>query len=407
MDGDDDVDLGELAEEMRIDEYPLPVTRDKDPLPEAGKKVAYKDVDVTITFKKKSEKDAIIDENIGGRTLFTDAGFGLSELLYDSDRNVLRVPIILAKEMVYEYDDYDAFRPKEELEAIASYIKGVPVTRGHPTEKIVTDRSEVLGWAIDAEFEDDELRAVLEIADKDLIEDIRAGKLKGVSPGHFSRLDKSAGGEFEGRHYDVTQRDIFIDHIAIVEKGRCSTADGCGIGLNMEQRVDSTEKKQEGDEKGIMVSKDILAKLNAALKLAEKLEDKALKEKLEELKKALEAEGQELEKKEEGDAKEEAKTKELDDAMKKVTDERDTLKVELGAIVEEEKKKLVDELASMQEVKTEAQLKEMSLDSLKSDLELVKALRSDKFTIDDDGGDKPGSASIAKAYKGVGKGGNK
>ena len=398
-------DLAELATELKNDEYPLPEERDKDPLPEPGKKVTYKDVDVTITFKKESEKDSITDESKGGQTLFTDAGFGLSEFLYDDDANVLRVPIVLAKEMVYSYDDYDAFRPKEELEAIVSYIKGVPVTRGHPGAKIVTDREEVLGWAVDAEFEDDELRVVLEIANKDLIADIKSGKLKGVSPGHFSRLDDTADGEFEGKHYDVTQRDIFIDHIAIVEEGRCGITDGCGIGVSMEQRVDSTEKKQEEDEKGIMVSKDILAKLNTALKLAEKLEDKSLMAKLEELKKALEAEGAELEKKKEGDAKEELKTKELDEAMEKVLKERDSLKVELDAIVEEEKKKLVDELASIQEVKTEDQLKEMSLDGLKSDLELVKALRDSKVAFGDRG--KDGDSTIKESYQSVGKKGGK
>lgn len=404
MDREDGADLDELKNELEGDEYPLPEKRDGYPLPEAGKKVTYKDVDITITFKKESKKDSITDERIEGRTLFTDAGFGLSELVFDDDQNVLRVPIILAKEMVYNYDDYDAFRPKEELEAVAAYLKGVPVTRGHPAGKIVTDRSEVLGWAIDAEFEDDELRVVLEISDKDLIEDIRSGKLKGVSPGHFSRLDKSASGEFDGTHYDVTQRDIFIDHIAVVEEGRCSTEDGCGIGLNMEHRVDSTENKQEEDEKGIMVSKSILAKLDAALKLAEKLEDKALKEKLEELKKALIEEETE-DKAKEGDAKEEAKTKELDEAMKKVTDERDELKVHLDEIVSEEKAKLVDELKSIQDVKTEDQLKEMSLDGLKSDLELVKALRDSKITFGDK--DEGADGTIKNAYQGVGRKGGK
>jgi hypothetical protein len=336
------------------------------------------------------------------RVLFTDSGFGVDELLYDKGKKVLRVPIVLAKEMVYHYDEYDAFRPRDELKAIASYIKGVPVTRGHPEEKIVTDREEVLGWVIDAEFEDDELRAVLEISDKSLIEDIQSGKLRDVSPGHFSRLDKTAGGEYEGTRYDVTQRDIFIDHIAIVEKGRCNTEDGCGVMLD--EKVEDTEsKKKEEDEKRIMVSKDVLSMLNTALKLAAKLEDTVLKEKLEELKKALKEE--ESEKKKEGDTKDEDKTKELDEAIKKVATERDELKTKLDAIVEEEKTKLIDELSTLQDVKDGDTLKEMSLDGLKSDLELVKALRGGKFTIDEK--DKGGAGAIAEAYKEVGRKGDK
>jgi hypothetical protein len=400
---EDEENLDKLASELNNDEYPKPEGREEYPLPEK-KEVSYENVDVTIKFRKEIKKDSETDEK--KRTLFTDTGFGLSGSLFDEDRNILRVPIVLAKEMVYRYDNYDAFRPREELKAVAAYLKGVPVTRGHPAEKIVTDRSEVLGCAVDAEFEDDELRVVLEISDKDLIADIKSGELKGVSPGHFSRLDRSASGEYEGAHYDVTQRDIYIDHIAIVAEGRCSTEDGCGIGLNTECGVDSTKKKQKEDETGRMVSKDILGKLNMALKLAEKLEDKALKEKLEELKKALMEEEEEQAKKKEGDAKEEVKTKELDEAMKKVTEERDGLRVELDAIVKEEKKKLIDEMKSLQDVKSEDTLKEMSLDSLKSDLELVKAIRDNKITFGDK--DEGGDSTIKTAYQGVGrKGGEK
>lgn len=495
----EDGNLDELAQELNTDEYPLPEDRkDKYPLPEdkEGKQVTYKDVDVTIKFKKQTKKDSIADEK---RVLFTDSGFGLDSLLYDEARKVLKVPIVLAKEMVYHYNDYDAFRPKEELEAVASYIKGIPVTRGHPDEMIVTDREEVLGWAIDAEFEDDELRAVLEISDKDLIEDIQSGKLKGISPGHFSRLDKAASGDYEGTHYDVTQRDIFIDHIAVVEEGRCSVTDGCGIAID-EEIEDKEIKKKEGDEEEIMEPKVVAKKVEAAIVVAEKIEAKAEEEKgvleeikelsdvpapvrakiskaitvaekietkakeevsvLEEVKKtpvaakvkkaivvaekmaegAVEAkevlkEVSELKEvpspvmakvkkaieiaekiEEEVEDKLESKLEDMggaegseeveanqDEAIARLEVERDELKASLDEIVSAEKEKLVDELKSIQDVKSERQLKKMSLDGLKSDLELVKALRGGKFTVDDEGGDKPGSVSIAKAYKGVGK----
>jgi hypothetical protein len=392
MSGDGEENLDELARELRNDEYPLPEEKDE-------KQVSYKNVDVTITFKKDTEKDAIIDEK--KRVLFTDSGFVLDNLQFDETKNVLRIPIVLAKEMVYHYDDYDAFRPRDELEAIASFIKGVPVTRGHPEGKIVTDRSEVLGCAVDAEFEDDELRAVLEITNKDLIEDIRTRKLRGVSPGHFSRLDKAASGEYEGKHYDVTQRDIYVDHIAIVEEGRCNVADGCGIIMDESVKEgDDKERKKEEGEKRIMVSKGILDILGAAIKLAEKLEDEALKTKLEELEKALEAE---TEKGAEGDEKKGEKAKINDELLKTVRAERDELKVKLDEIVSEEKTKLVDELGTLQDVKTEEQLKVMSLDALKSDLELVKALRDTKVTFGDDRQAESGSGAIANAYKEVGR----
>jgi hypothetical protein len=394
---------------------------------------------VAITFDKEEKKDAKGDEK---RILFTDKGFELDNLLFDEARGILKVPIVLAKEMIYHYDDYDAFRPRDELEAIAPYVKGVPVTRGHPPEMIVTDREEVMGWAVDAEFEDDELRAILEISDKSLIEDIQAGKLRGVSPGHFSRLDKSSGGNYEGTHYNATQRDMFIDHIAIVEEGRCSVTDGCGIVMDAEIE-DKESKKKEGDEEEIMEPKVIANNVEATLTVAETIEKKAeegktiLEEitKLEEVPSAVIAKvkkaigiaekiGEEakeklvsnLEKVKEavtGTKEEEKggyplpedKKGDTDEAVKKVEGERDALKVQLDEIVEVEKEKLVDELSSLQDVKTEDDLKEMSLDGLKSDLELVKALRGSKFTVDEDGRAEGGSGAIKNAYKGVGKGG--
>ena len=440
----EDKTLDELALELRNDEDPKPEEKDDYPLPEK-KQVSYKNVDVAITFEKEEKKDAKGDEK---RILFTDKGFELDNLLFDEARGILRVPIVLAKEMIYHYDDYDAFRPKDELEAIAPYVKGVPVTRGHPPEMIVTDREEVVGWAVDAEFEDDELRAVLEISDKSLIADIQAGKLRGVSPGHFSRLDRSSGGEYEGTHYNATQRDMFIDHIAIVEEGRCSVTDGCGIVVDAEIE-DKGSKKKEGDEEKIMEPKVVANKVEAALTVAETIEKKAEEEKavldeitkLEEVPSAVIAKvkkamgiaekiGEEAKvklvsnlekvkeavtgtKEEEGgegkyplpETKGDSKDVATDEAMKKVEDERDALKVALDEIVEGEKEKLIDELGSLQEVKSEDDLKEMSLDALKSDLELVKALRGSKFTVGDDGGAEGGSGAIKNAYKGVGKGG--
>ena len=433
MSGRED-DLDALALELGNDDYPLPGEEKKD-----RKQVSYKNVDVTISFRKESGKDAEIDEK---RILYTDTGFEFDHLLFDEARKVLKVPIVLAKEMIYHYDDYDAFRPRAELEAVAPFVKGVPVTRGHPGAKIVTDRSEVLGWMTSSEYEDDELRGVLEITDKSLIEDIQSGKLKGVSPGHFSRLDKTSDGEFEGSHYDVVQRDIFVDHIAIVEKGRCSTEDGCGIMLDEE--VKNKKKKEEGDEEEIMEPKVVANKVEAAINVAEKIEKKAEEEKtvleeivkLEEVPSAVIAKVKKaigiaekiseetkaklkvnLEKvkeavtgmkEEEGD---EEKKKETDaiaeEAIEKIEAERDVLKAELDEIVAEEKTKLIDELGTLQEVKTEEQLKEMSLDSLKSDLELVKALKGSKVTFDDKDRAEAGSGAIAKAYKGVGRQGGK
>ena len=394
---------GENLDELRkeLDEYPLPDAKKSDyPAPESRKKVSYKDVDVTITFNKDSKTGEGDEERI----IFTDSGLELTEMVYDDKNEKLRIPIVLAKEMVYHYDGYDAFRPKEELEQVARFLKGVPVTRGHPEAKMVTDREEVLGWTTEGEFEDDELRAVLEITDKELINDIRSKRLQGVSPGHFSKLDRTSSGEYNGEHYDLTQRDIFVDHIAIVERGKCNTEDGCGILGMMSTELDGVKTK-EGDEGKIM--KGILSKLDTAINLAAKLDDETLKSKLEEIKKAIEEEDKKMASGDEAEEKESAHKIEIDEAaIKKVEEERDALKVELDTIVEEEKMTLVDELESLQDVKPKEALAEMSLDSLKSDLELVRALRESKFSTDGHGGSDDSQGAIKSAYKNVGiKGG--
>ena len=394
--------LEELAQELiSNDEYPLPEKRDKYPLPEK-KQITYKDVDITITFNKDSKTGEGDEEHI----MFTDSDSEFTEMVYDDKNEILRVPIVLAKEMVYHYDGYDAFRPKEELEEVAKFLRGVPVTRGHPEAKMVTDREEVLGWATGAEFEDDELRAILEITDKELINDIRSKKLQGVSPGHFSKLDRTSSGEYNGEHYDLTQRDIFVDHIAIVERGKCNTEDGCGI-LGMMSTKLNEIKTKEGDEVKIM--KGILSKLDTAIDLAAKLDDETLKSKLEEIKKAIEEEDKKMANDDKAKEEDSDPKIEIDEAaIKKVEEERDTLRVELDAIVEEEKTKLVDELESLQDVKTKEVLAEMSLDSLKSDLELVRALRDRKFSTDGHGDSGDGQETIKSAYKNIGmKGGNR
>jgi len=451
---DNEEDLDELREEL--DEYPLPEDKKSDyPKPEDKKSVSYKNVDITIKFGKES-KTVEGDEE---RVLFVDGGVDFDEMLYDDKTEKLRIPIVLAKEMIYHYDTYDAFRPKEELKQVAGFLKGVPVTRGHPEAKMVTDREEVLGWAIEAEFEDDELRAVLEIADKDLINDIRTKKLQGVSPGHFSKLDRTSSGEYDGGHYDLTQRDIFVDHIAIVERGRCNIEDGCGI--MMDTKLDETKTK-EGDEE-VMEEKAVASKVNVAIVAAESIEKKAEEEKavlkeieeiedvpsavISKVKKAIviaekigeeakdklkgkletikEAVGEGEEKMANGDEaggegqkhplgeksphNHSITTDGIDEtAMKQLKEERDALKVELDAIVEEEKEKLVDELVTLQDVKPKEELKDMSLDGLKSDLKLVKELRESKFSTDGHGDSGDSKEAIKSAYKSVGtKGGRK
>jgi len=141
---------------------------------------------------------------------------------------ILSVPATIAKHMIQVYDDLRVLKPAEELEAAAMFADGIPITRDHPPAGIVTDRAEVLGFLKDPTFENDELRGILNIADKDLAADVKDGKLTGLSIGFFCDLDRTEGTVGDAK-YDAVQKSIFLNHVAIVDQGRCSIEDGCGF----------------------------------------------------------------------------------------------------------------------------------------------------------------------------------
>ena len=141
---------------------------------------------------------------------------------------ILSIPAVIAKHMIQDYDDLKVLKPAEELEAAAMFADGIPITRDHPNAGIVTDRAEVLGFLKDPTFENDELKGILNIADKDLAADVKDGKLTGLSIGFFCDLDRTEGTVGDAK-YDAVQKDIFLNHVAIVDQGRCSIEDGCGF----------------------------------------------------------------------------------------------------------------------------------------------------------------------------------
>jgi hypothetical protein len=63
---------------------------------------------------------------------------------------------------------------------------------------------------------------------KEVIDRARRMEIKDNSIG-FTCFNDPTPGEFQGQHYDVVQRNIFIDHLAApIEKGRCPSP-YCGI----------------------------------------------------------------------------------------------------------------------------------------------------------------------------------
>ena len=338
------------------------------PLPE-NKPVKYTGVDVVILPKGYKSEYPKPGEGKDSKPRFTDS---LPSIKLDVEHaeetdGILSVPVIVANSNhVYDYDGLKVHKPFDELEAAAVFADGIPVTREHPSAGIVTDRGEVLGFFKSPLAKDNLLKGILAIADKDLIADIKDKKVTEVSPGFFCDLDRSLSGDLEGEHYDATQRNIFLNHVAVVENGRCSIEDGCGIGL---------------DTKKFPVPSELVDKIKAAIERAKAMKDKSLLNMLKEL-----LRGVTVKKDSEGkgftipDAKAFDLVK-VKDAMKKIVDERNSLRDKLTEIVKAEKDSLIAELEAMQDVKKKEDLEKLALDDLKKELDMVKALKAKRLTI--------------------------
>ena len=280
---------------------------------------------------------------------------------------ILSVPATIAKHMIQVYDDLRVLKPAEELEAAARFADGIPITRDHPLAGIVTDRAEVLGFLKDPTFKNDELTGILEIADKDLAADVKDGKLTGLSIGFFCDLDRTEGTVGDAK-YDAVQKSIFLNHVAIVDQGRCSIEDGCGFHTDSVKKIDSPP--------------DLIGKLDTAIGMAtNEWGDSTLKDLLEEIKTMVVSGAT-------GDSA-------------AIIAERDALKAELEKIIKTEKDALITELTAMQDAKTKEDLEKLKLDELKKELAMVHELRTDRLSFGR--GHDSGKTAVDSAYEKVGR----
>lgn len=96
-----------------------------------------------------------------------------------------------------------------------------PVTDEHPNEPVTIDNYQTYAKGMshtDARVEDLKLYVSLTITDKDLIQKIYDGKRE-ISIGFMSDVVAESG-TYNGQQYEYVQRNIEINHIAIVDQGR-------------------------------------------------------------------------------------------------------------------------------------------------------------------------------------------
>ena len=161
--------------------------------------------------------------------------------------------VVIASEIVQPYEDGDAYKPRDELEAYTPYVDHAWITIGeHPAEGIVSERDQVGGRTVNPEYVKDlvdpktkrhnraGVRADVQVFHSKVtpkhLEDMKTGKKQDVSIGFFFTKDEKPGivgdGAFKGVEYDYVQRNIFHNHTAVgIDNGRCPMP-FCGLGAD-------------------------------------------------------------------------------------------------------------------------------------------------------------------------------
>jgi hypothetical protein len=135
---------------------------------------------------------------------------------------------ILTRTGIFDYRAPDGsirreYRPPEEVfsaDALAS-IKGKPVTDGHPGLVTPANAKQHTVGAVLSEGRQDGDNVVADIVVYDMAP-IAAGN-KELSLGYSVDLDETPG-EINGERYDAVQRNIRVNHLALVKAGRAGNA---------------------------------------------------------------------------------------------------------------------------------------------------------------------------------------
>lgn len=116
------------------------------------------------------------------------------------------------------------FRPADEVfsrDAMSSFAFK-PMTNDHPAQAVTRDNWKELSVGIvggEVARDGDWITVPMALMDKAAIEDVQAGKRE-LSAGYSCELDWTAGQTEDGQAYDAIQRNIRINHVAVVDAAR-------------------------------------------------------------------------------------------------------------------------------------------------------------------------------------------
>jgi len=289
-----------------------------------------------------------------------DKGFNDFEKHIDSDTGFLHINGVISRSGNQKYygielgDEenptklFNVYRPKEEVlkqESLDTFVNS-PICDNHPSEFVTIDNAKELVKgsvsSISTYNKDgiDYVKARMTITDKKLINKIMGGKIE-ISAGYSQDLIKEKG-EFKGEQYDFKQTNIKINHVALVDKGRCEG--NCKITADNNSIINKSKKNNKGKSMPTILLDgvshevtDCVAKGFANLTSRIKSLDEDMKEKDEDLKeKDMELEKEKGEKAKMQEDMEEEKKKTSDSTIDALVSQKveliktaDTLKVEV------------------------------------------------------------------------------
>lgn len=162
-------------------------------------------------------------------------------------------------------DVFRVYRPQDEIfktDSLATFAHK-PVTMGHPENGVTpqTWRKDAVGSVGSEVIRDGEfVRVPMVIMDAQAISDIEAG-VREISMGYDCELVMQAGVTDDGRAYDAYQKNIRINHAAVVEMGRAGHSCRIGDALRTKQLEKDTPamKTVTIDGKALEVADDVAA----------------------------------------------------------------------------------------------------------------------------------------------------
>lgn len=258
--------------------------------------------------------------------------------------HVKRVPIARAMVQMYRKadgsTDREAKLPTEILsDATVASANNKPVTDNHPHGLVNTSNSKELMKGLTdskAHVEGDMLFNDITITDPDLIKEITQGGKRELSIGFQTEVVPESG-EYNGVKYDAVQKNIRINHVAVVNRGRA----GHTVRLlgDSAEAVDPEEgnEMESKDTRVVRVDGADITVLASDVDKVTKLDaDNSAKQKrIDELTKQIQALTQErdqLKGTSEGNAKKaDAAEKELEDYKKKFNEDSFNAEVEKAA----------------------------------------------------------------------------